>query len=523
MLLSNNFAIISNSLEKSSNNEHVVVRANKNFTCQGRRSFWDYLPRALSLFFPEGFKEENRRTIQYFYKVFGQRRVAAISERYGLSLDNKYARGISLTKREIKKLFVGVADVRGEDLEQLFREIKLAPFRLRHLNPHQTADLFRRFEGKSKLRELDKADYDALYAVLIPFSKIEHIFLNKVPRILPHSDRSDSYRGRKNRVFLLEEMRRNPHLDELFWEVRMAKRIIHDALPKGVLIPHPLGYFEKHALIKKGGSYKLLFNVPGNFSLSPLAAYLSTRTSFSTFQAIESKMEDFRCNIGAKGVKSTFNETQRYFRDPHLGFIKKRNEKISLLGMSLGGAHAQRDACLFLDRVEKLTTVCSAGIDKRTYQWFAKATQFLSSSLHVKHIIEEDDMIPHVGDGHLGIGCDSSKVYVEHNTLAPENPQGGQAAFSRRISVPRKQADAMRVFLKAFIGAHRRETTSLPHRIWKIDNHTSPDRINRILNNASDPKRNSWEKWRIRVSTGLPDEFYRFLREKRPISSVSTN
>jgi hypothetical protein len=489
--------------------DRVVIGQGADFSCEIKNNLWSWLPAIFSCLFPYSFKRDNRETFSHFFQIFGEKRIFAIGKRYGLDLEGKYARGLSLTQRDVRLLCVGAADVRREDIDTLFKE-----------EQRVSSPLYCRLQGKKSVEDLSKADLDVLYQMLVPFAKIEHIFLNHLPEVTPFSSRDDSLSGRTNRVFLIEQMRRNgSYYDEVLWKIRLSKRIVNEDLAKGVIIPHPQGYYEHRALIQGGGAYKLLLRpLNTETGLHPIIAYLSTRFSGTTMDSILSRLESLRQNIGENGVKATYLETKSYLDNVTKGFVRSPEEKVDLIGMSLGGAQASRDACLFKERVASLTTICAPGIDEATCQWFATVSQRFPQQMSIHHMVEKDDVVPDLGQAHLGIYCPPEKVKVRHTTFLPSDAKMQPIHPMHLPSRPEAPEEIRHMFLELFINsmiyAHSRETTAKTHYSTTLSNEEGEEtrtRLNKILHNAKDPLRRRWEDIRQTIAKGEPKAFFRFL------------
>ncbi len=475
-------------------------------------SFWQWIPSLIAFIIPDHVAQENRETVDYFFRIFGEKRVYEISKRYDLDLEAKYRSGKNLTKWDVKQLFVGVADVRVEDISDLFEKIKTNP-------SEETRALSTRFQNISTIEGLTKEDYDELYKVLVPFERMEEIFLNHVPvhsfEIVPDA----SFEGKRHRVHYTETMRRQTQFERgVAWDVRLLKRIVHEDMATGVIIPHADGYYQHLKLIKGHGAHKLLFKpLTQAAEFLPKVVYLSTRCAMNR-DGVYSRLEAFHRCIGWKGTKATYRETQRYLNDPSLGFVRQPHEKVELLGYSLGGTQAQRDACLFMDKVRKVKTLCSPGVDRLTLHEFARRLQSNPDHIRIDHIAEVDDAVSDLGDGFLGAYCDPAKVKLSHSTLveaddpsAPINPHRAPAP-----STYSEMYDKM--FTESLLSSHSRETTAQAHHRVKIKNAEIATRasLERSLKTFLDPERKAWDEKRKQFSQGNNYDFVLYWRNLQP-------
>ncbi len=436
--------------------------------------------------------------MQYFYEVFGKERVGQISLRYNLDLSRKYKYGQSLTRKECRLLFLGVGDVRKDDVDALFQKIQKGEIEPSFART-KVETLSRDFSHVRKVEDLSKEQMDELMDLLVPFEKIEDIFLQRVPRMGLFLNRSDSIEGRMHRVFFLEQMRRDPHFDDTAWTVRFMKRIADDRLPSGVMVSHPQGYFTTYGHINQGGCYKLLLKACTKKSehFRSTIAYLSTR---DMHRDVQSALDDIQPEIGVRGRDATFARTKQMLEDPNIGYVESPAEEVDVVGYSQGGANCQYDAISFFTRVAKITTINAVGIDKRAMDKFAELTSNSSHKKVVKHIADIDDFVPDIGDGHLGVFCDPNKVFVQYVALCLEG-HIVEGDHIERCIAPRNLFEATyQLVIQSFLSAHPRETTALPHTRYQLDNQRNKAQVERILANHLDPRRHRWEKWRRLVA-----------------------
>ena len=306
--------------------------------------------------------------LQFFKDIFGEDRLQRISMRYNLHLREKEQANLPLTRWDVLNIFIGSADIRREDIEEA---------------------------GGGTLEEFAKQRIDAIYKLLIPFSHIENIFLNNAPVVDGYSSsRRDDFEGRKNRVFLIEEMRRNwerfyalDGIPEASFQIRLGKRILHDTLPVGVVIPHRDGYFVNQSHVVAGGAFAVLLKcVNKTDTLRSMIVFLSTRTEFNSTSHVHSMFEIVHRNIGSEGVKKIYSRLQEELIEEGSQFLTSENEKVDLMGISLGGAQAERLTCLFLrdypDCVRNVTLVSGAGLDDPTLTWFKEHVEnFLKGAI----------------------------------------------------------------------------------------------------------------------------------------------
>lgn len=446
-------------------NRVVATRDRQGFHCRRGWNWQQLLPAIFSCFLSDAYRQENSDTVDYFWTIFGRKRIQEISRRHNLHLDFKFNHGIALTRYDVEVIFGSMGDVRVGDLETIFREVKANPDTYLHLAPLKTNQLKTIFADRA-FQDLTKADIDELYNVAVPFQSLETMFMNEVSNDYAHwADRDYSWRGTKTRIYLMEEMRRSGNASQFECNIRKIKRILDYHTPTGerdgLLLWDTDGYRFVFKRIDGGGAYKFLLKaLTKTETYRSQIAYLGTQFMSYVPDSWQSGLEDFRENIGAGGPVATYYETEYYLHNPSAGFVDTTGEKIDFTGMSLGGAQALRDSCLFIDQVRKITAVCNPGIDKNTYRWFAAKTWELTERISLEYIWEKDDLIPLIGDGHLGLGCDPNHVEISVRMLAPiTNDQEVSPLFPERPHRPEGTWDAINRIWASLFGAHVRETT----------------------------------------------------------------
>jgi hypothetical protein len=163
-------------------------------------------------------------------------------------------------------------------------------------------------------------------------------------------------------------------------------------------------------VIRGQGAYKYLISTLGEAGkkLGNFILYRGTRALPSCTDWWKTLVEDFRFRIGSKGSEATFEETKS-----HLQRASFQGKKLTLIGNSLGGVHAQHDACLHA--AYKVITVASPGIDKKTAQKFAEGPKGV---VEIEHYIEDLDIMDQFGEALLGAFADPEKVRVAFHILS---------------------------------------------------------------------------------------------------------
>ncbi|MCK4934312.1 MAG: hypothetical protein KAR79_01880 [Simkaniaceae bacterium] len=448
-------------------NRVVICRDSEGLFRTRGWNFQQLIPAIFSCFLTASYMRENRATLDYFREIFGRKRVQEISRRHGLDLDFKYNHGVAISKFDVEVLFGAMGDVRVGDIQTIFRELIQARDTYLHLTPERTADLKRRFQTL-EFQQLSKSDIDELYNIAVPFQDLAVMFMNEASRDYVHfADRDYTWQGTKTRIYLMEEMRRSRSDNHQFeCNMRTIKRILDYHTPTGerdgLLLWDLEGYRYVHKRIEGGGAYKFLLKaLTKTDAYRSQISYIGTQFMSYVPSSWESAFEDFRENIGSCGPVATYEETRYFLENPSAGFVDNPGEKIDFIGMSLGGAQALRDSCLFIHQARKITAVCNPGVDVRTYEWFAAKTRELSSRISLEYIWEKEDLISLLGDGNLGIGCDAANVDISVKILSLISADTEVSpVFPERPHRPESTWSAMQRVWQSLHGAHIRETTA---------------------------------------------------------------
>jgi len=432
-------------------------------------------------------------TLGYFKKVFGEKRVFRLEPFAGCA-----------TVESVKRLFVSAGEVTFLDMEELFLEIKSDKKTVRALSESETVALRGEFQQTATLEACSTSALLKLYQLLNPFQSTKDLFCNQVPELkLPVYALSQ-----KMRVLMYERMRREPSTERM-WIIDMAKVLADLEMPKGTILRTPKGNFcTVHEIIRGGGAYKYLLRTigkavdeEGNFLLNRGTRPLPNSTDW--WKTI---IEDFRLRLGSKGSEETFVQTRDLLKTPFF-----EGKRLTAIGNSLGGVHAQYDA--LLHTIHRVVTVVSPGIDAK-YAALA-ATR---PTTEVQHIIEAEDFVDQLGEVHFGAGVDPKKMAVSFHILQPGkqaspdlNTALGLVAKVRKM-LSKPVADLMRLsfcpktftaaprillhIAKTMLQAHTRHTVLQEHFAIDLNNRTHGALLQAVLTHGSPLTDRRWEELR---------------------------
>lgn len=386
------------------------------------------------------------KTPSNFKEFVGEFRLQRIFERRELGLDlQKLSQ--QLTKEAVEKIFLGVADVRRDDLEEAAQ-----------------------LKGK-KLKNLSVKEVDELYDSLIPFKDVNDLFLGKRPQIQIH-DRAKSsgkgLQGLKERVSIIHTFRKrnrepqNENTDKSFvTDVEVLTSRLGDREPTiDTVVRRRNGYFVYDRIFSGGGAFvSVLKDVTGKENpLIVCRGMAATRSGAS--ENFSSGINGVVLELGFYGIEKVWQEIYDYLTEQQI-------KRVDILGKSLGGAHAQYLSTLIEGTtdtiVNSLSTYCSVGVPQIVHKCFQKAikeTRKRPLRIHVIRNVGDDkkdevDYIPFVGGNHLGLEKHQNvKVHLSH--LRPLSPVQDDL-------IPSKYTlKKLFKFFISFGNAHLQQTTLLP-------------------------------------------------------------
>ena len=473
------------------------------------------------------FAKPCQETIDYFHRVFGKKRVERVWQTNTLQGP--------LKKKHIKELFASTGEVLGADLEELFSEIKNTKSKLRYFSLQETEEIKRLFQNQRSLKECSKDQIDLLLSYLLPYRHINDLFLHATPSLNSmnfHCPRG--FQSLNKRVLVYETIRQK-NVTEDEWVMFLAKTLADREIPEGVILKAPgNSYVVVHKTVSGAGAYKYFLKTIASQTqdASNYIVYRGTSPFPTATESFQTLIEDFRYKIGDRGPQETFEKTKDLLEKPELGFIDQKGQKITAIGMSLGGAHAMRD--MIFHPITRLITVASPGIDKESSRIFSRQVNSkVRTGLKIEHHFEAEDIFDQFGDEHLGAGCDRDKIEVKvkiHEPLvsaktfeskeASLKDQLERIAKMRKVFttyawqqlVPEPIVNFLRfsnipkwVFsipeaglrlLQSIVDVHMRNTLSMPCKTLEITNSVQHKVLESLVDHSSQLFDQRWEKLR---------------------------
>jgi hypothetical protein len=416
---------IGKALQDAEPYERVVVTEGRAFKVAHGYEFYQRIPDMLYWTFPRDYRRENQNTIDYFYKVFGERKIEILSEKYNLEISYKRQWGLPITKGDVEKIFAGMASVYYEDLEIFFDEVKRNHGKegYRHLSSEDVYALQELF-GDRHFSHLNNEELKILYHKMIPFEDVETIFLGKPPEeVFCNSHKpEENFEDFQKFLYTYEILRRRglKELTEesssevrnkyhLFHMIRMVKKLMNFHLPKGLVFDTPKGLIYFHSRFEAGGAFCLAMKAvkpdPEKKFLSRLY-FLPTQCLNRVKRPWESLVDDLRDAIGAQGAMAIYPKVEDVLRETR-GFVGEK-EQIDIYGYSLGGNQGARVACALYPtgRIRKLFSTSNPGIDEDTANYFNQLVDLHRFPMKISYAFEWDDHTWRYGKAQLGQKAD---------------------------------------------------------------------------------------------------------------------
>ena len=437
--------LIGSELKDAKSDERVVIRNQESFRITHGYDFYQNIPDMLHWSFPAQYKQENQATIDYFYKVFGRKKVDEISDQFELFIDYKRRWGLPVKRSDVEKLFTGLSVIYYEELEPFFDELKKIPDGQSYL--HLSSDdvkMLKKELDQTRLMDLSNQQLKKLYRAMIPFQDLKTIFLNRLPdgEFSNSAHPATNYEDFKKFVYCYEVMRRKGIEDfsetstleqqkkfKLFHQIRMTKKLmnfyfperkIDEELTRKIIFETPKGLLYQFAKREAGGAFVIAMKAikpePEKRFLSRLY-FLPTQCLNRVAQPWESLSDDLRGEVGAMGAEMIYPDVQRLLM-PTKAFVKE-GEQIDLLGYSLGGNHALRVATALYptNRVRKVFVTSNPALDLKTVEYFNMLVQRFKHNIKLSFSGEWDDHTMRYGNCHLGWRADAEYVKIRYRTL----------------------------------------------------------------------------------------------------------
>lgn len=325
--------------------------------------------------------------INFLKELIGENRLNRICQQFDInSLSLSF-----LTKEKVHKIFIGMMDIRKEDLTEQVDD----SYRQRML-----FDSFAEFEN----------------AFIMGSSNIDALSIDKA------KTSGKRLQGLTERVVILAKhyfttITEGNEQAKIYRDIEMlTSRLADREIQKNMVVYLHDGCFYVDEVFIGGGAYVAVLRDFDNRN-APKIVCRGTAMRSSATGGLLSGINDLLLEIGTMGIKSIWPALSAYLKGNPINIVE-------ILGKSLGGAHAQELAVLIEGalkiKVAKLTTYCSVGVGKKINNLFQnKILAGRESPFNIQVIRNggaasdrELDYIPTVGGEHLGSGA-TNKCNIE--------------------------------------------------------------------------------------------------------------
>jgi hypothetical protein len=284
-----------------------------------------------------------------------------------------------------------------------------------------------RFAGR--LRTLTREQLQDRIRLVQPFSLVgqykDPIRIAGTPGSFPAYFVHDKVLMDKEKQLLFSDVGR---LSYHAWMERFAKVIINRELIEGQVIPSPgqdgrMDYYKVYRKITTGDGLVAYALRPatGDSTLKPLIAFRPSQMALSNEDTIETYLNDVQKNVGEMGWNAAKPLFDQLMSDPH---FRRADEKISIAGYSLGGAHAQRFLEWHYENIGNAVFYSDPSIDDETAERIKTKLNAMprrTEPLNILIFRMKGDFCHYVGGKHAGYGVDHPDVNIQLVEVDHEN------------------------------------------------------------------------------------------------------
>jgi hypothetical protein len=212
------------------------------------------------------------------------------------------------------------------------------------------------------------------------------------------------------------------------WMERFVKVIVNRELLEGQLIPAPgqdgrIDYYKLHRKIGTGDGLVAYALKPAaaDSTLKPIIFFRPSQWAFSNEDAFETYLNDVQVNVGEMGWKNAKPLFDQLMQDPH---FRRPDEKISVAGYSLGGAHAQRFLEFHHQHISYAVFYSDPSVDDATAERIRDIMNVMPRRdvpLNIQIFRMKGDFCHYVGGKHAGWGVVHPDVNIQLMEFDHEN------------------------------------------------------------------------------------------------------
>jgi hypothetical protein len=393
--------IVAEKLRNISDCNRVVIKdLEDNFEVNASHDFiYCYLPEALVAHIDSDERqEENRATIQFLFRYFGEKRTTRLFNMMNVNIDYLKEHGLGLNRKQIAKFFNLTSFVHIEDMKDLLDnlyECKSKNCGYLYLSEDEVKNVVNLL-GEKSFDELNKENYDILWNIMTSL-RLSTMFIDKLEKVERDQNRGCHLDSIINSLWIEQNHLRfrQTKMSQREFDYTLMKSLVghfqeksHVSI-KGKVVRQKKGYGFIRPMISAAGCYCIPMEAMGKTRrqnkleeqneegksredtyLSRLLILPTQVFASSLPNSWESTTGVFQKNLGAKGVLAIWSKINTLFNEEPF-------KKVDIIGYSQGGTQAAKLGLLALadKNVRKIVKVCSPGEDAETSQLFAEIVE----------------------------------------------------------------------------------------------------------------------------------------------------
>ena len=358
---------------------------------------------------PATVREENKRTWRVFQETLvgtiGQQKFDWICQRYRsrINFTQLEQSGRPLLPEHVELFSIGSSQVLGRDIKSRFAG------KLKAMTREQLKERIRTVQPFSIVGSFKDPVKIAGSPGAFPIAYLFH----------------DKVLMDKEKQLLFSDVE---HLSFPAWMERFSKVIVNRELVEGQVIPAPgqdgrVDYYKVYRKIATGDglvSYALK-PAASDSTLKPIIFFRASQWAISNQDAFETYLNDVQPNVGEMGWTPAKRLFDLLMQDTH---FRRNNEKVSVAGYSLGGAHAQRFLEVHYENVAHAVFYNDPSVDAETAERLAEKANRMprrAEPLNIQIFRMKGDFCTYVGGKHAGWGINHPDVNIQLMELDSEN------------------------------------------------------------------------------------------------------
>jgi hypothetical protein len=424
-------------------------------------------------------REENKRTWKVFKEgligTIGQQKFDWICQRYRSRLNFSALEnsGRPLLPAHVELFSTGSFQLLGRDIKARF------PGKLKTMTREQMKDSIRSVQPFSVVGSFkDPVKITGSPSVFSAFFVHDKFLMDKEKQVLFSDVEALSFPA---------------------WLERFSKVTINRELLEGQIIPAPgqdgrIDYYKVVRKISTGDGLIAYALKPAvsNSTLKPILCFRPSQWAIANEDAFQTYLNDVQPHVGAMGWTPSIRQFELLMQNPH---FRRNNEKITIAGYSLGGAHAQRFLEEHSENVAHAIFYNDPSVDNATAERFATKVNSMprrTEPLNIQIFRMKGDPCSYVGDKHVGWGVTHPDVNIQLMESDHENKQ----VFAFNLH-------SHRIF----------DNTTFPYQVQRFERHENPQELFQQLDNTQRGPDVLWYERMRSLSGGVAFVVFRALFE----------